>query len=72
MTQLTRAEQDDILTVVTASYRLTHYHLLGYWPGPEDTEDAFRSSLRLDDLCLAAIISESRLTGKPLTWSTTV
>lgn len=66
---LTRAEQDDIIMVVTAFYRISHYHLFGYWPAPDEADASFRAALRLDDKVLDDIIRAARESGVPLAWS---
>ncbi len=55
---LTWTEQDDIIIAITAAYRVSHYKMLGYWPGPDDNEESFRAALRLDDDKLARIIAD--------------
>lgn len=55
---LTRAEQDDIMLIAVASYRISHYHTFGWWPAPDDNEESFRAALRLDDDKLTRIINE--------------
>ena len=57
MTKLTRAEQDDIMLVAVASYRIGHYKTFGWWPAPDDSEESFRAALRLDDDKLDKIIA---------------
>ena len=58
MARLSRADQDDIMLVVVASYRIGHYNTFGWWPAPEDNEESFRAALRLDDDKLDKIIAD--------------
>ena len=55
---LTRADEDAIIEAATVAYRVCHYRMLGYWPGPGENEESVRASLRLDDDKLIRIINE--------------
>jgi hypothetical protein len=68
--KLTRGRQDGILWPVVVAERLVTRRM-GYinTQGHQETMDAIRAALRLDDPVLDDIIAGARRSGTPLQWS---